>query len=496
MEVIREDERAIVYLELESTGKTTGRHELFEVLGNISDLLEIRFIDTLPKEERENRFRVVLDNISDGVLSIDHKGNITTINQMARVATNTMNQSVLGQNIKTLQLPDYSLLECLKGKKYSNVRKNLITATGRYEYLATGRPIRDSERKIIGAVAIAKGVKEIKALARSIADPDQITFSDIVGQTPAVIEAIAFAQKIASTDAIISLRGTSGTGKELFARAIHAASGRKGPFVPINCATLPGHLLESELFGYVGGSFTGSRREGKSGLFEVAKDGTVFLDEIAEMPLNSQAKILRVIQDRRVRRIGGSEEIPIDARIVTATNRRLERLVEKRMFRQDLFYRINVLPIHLPPLSERKDDIEILTEHFLFQLASRLGKQFQSISPEALNKLKQHHWPGNVRELKNVVERAAILSESDRIEVDTILFSHEISSTNYRGLEPELFSLKSGQKLSIKVAAFEKKIVKAALKESTSIRKTARNLGISHTALLNKMKKYQLKLET
>lgn len=492
MEVIRAEDRAQVYVELESTTKITGRQELFEVLGNIADLIEIRFIDTLPQEERENRFRVVLDNISDGVLSIDHKGNITTINHMARVATNSQDQAVLGHNIKALQLPDYSLLECLKGERYNKVKKTLITATGRYEYLATGRPIRDSARRIIGAVEIAKGVKEIKELARSITEPDQISFTDIVGQNPTIIAAIAFAQKIAGTDAIISVRGPSGTGKELFARAIHTASGRKGPFVPINCAALPEHLLESELFGYVGGAFTGSRKEGKRGLFEIAKDGTVFLDEIGEMPWNSQAKILRVIQDQRVRRIGASREIPINARIITATNRRLEQLVEKKLFRQDLFYRINVLPIHIPPLAERADDIAILVEHFLFRLAARLGKQFQSISTEALEKLKSHHWPGNVRELKNVVERAAILSESDRIEVDAVLFSHEIAGGTENRIEPQVYQVKAGQTLGARVAEFEKGIVKEALKNWPSIRKTARNLGLSHTALLNKIKKHQL----
>lgn len=492
MEVIREEDRARVYLELESTEKITGKQELFEVLGNILDLIEIRFIDTLPQEERENRFRVVLDNISDGVISIDHKGNITTINQMARVATNSKDRSVLGKNLKTVQLPDYSLLECLQGKKYSNIKKNLITASGRYEYLATGRPIRDSARRIIGAVEIAKGVKEIKALARSISDPEQISFTDIVGQNPTIIEAIAFAQKIATTDAIISLRGSSGTGKELFARAIHTTSNRKGPFVPINCAALPEHLLESELFGYEGGAFTGSRREGRAGLFEIATGGTLFLDEIAEMPLNSQAKILRVIQDKHVRRIGGSQEIPVNTRIVTATNRKLEQLVDKKQFRQDLFYRINVLPIHIPPLAERTDDISLLTEHFLFQLASKLDKQLQSVSPEALEKLKRHHWPGNVRELKNVVERAAILSESDCVELDAVLFSHEIAGRSYSGPDPQSHEIKSGQKLSTRVAEYEKKIVAAALKESASIRKTARKLGLSHTALLNKIKKYRL----
>ncbi len=333
---------------------------MFEILGRIPDLIESRFIDTLPQEERENRFRVVLDNISDGVVSIGKDGQVTTINKIALKALNRQTQAVVGSHVKTLNLPDHTILECLQGKTFNNAKKDLITEKGRFQYLATSRPIKDSAGHIIGAVEIAKDVQEIKKLAQSITTPGDIGFSDIIGRHPAILAAITFAKKIAGTDSIISIRGASGTGKELFARAIHSASGRKGSFVPINCAALPEQLLESELFGYAKGAFTGGRKEGKPGLFEIAKDGTVFLDEIAEMPLSCQAKILRVIQDKCVRRVGGSAEIQIDTRIVTATNRNLEQRVEQKAFRQDLYYRINVLPIHIPPLRERSDDIPLV----------------------------------------------------------------------------------------------------------------------------------------
>jgi transcriptional regulator of aroF, aroG, tyrA and aromatic amino acid transport len=296
----------------------------------------------------------------------------------------------------------------------------------------------------------------------------------------------------------VSIRGASGTGKELFARAIHATSELRGPFVPINCAALPEQLLESELFGYVGGAFTGGRREGKPGLFEVAREGTVFLDEIAEMPAGSQAKILRVIQEKQVRRIGGSEEIPIQTRIITATNRNLEQLVGQKNFRQDLYYRINVLPIHIPPLAERIEDVPLLVEHFLFQLAAKLGKPTPEIAGEAMRKLMRHDWPGNVRELKNVVERAAFLAEEDTIGVPCILFSHEIG----QGLQksPEIISFEHNVRFSLKerIDTYEKRIVMETLQASRSIREAARRLGVSHTALLNKLKKWKLKepLET
>ncbi len=498
MEVVRREDRAHVYLEAENQEQEVRIEEIFENLANVADLIQIRSIDTLPQEERENRFQVVLDNISDGVVSIDREGNVTTINRVARQALDYGDRGVVGSAVRALNLPDFQVLECLEGKKFSNVKKDLITATGRYHFFSTGRPIRDAKGRIIGAVEIARDMQEIKKLARSISDPGKIGFSDIIGRHPAIEAAVGFARKIAGADTVVSIRGGSGTGKELFARAIHSAAKLHGPFVPINCAALPAQLLESELFGYVSGAFTGGRREGKPGLFEVAREGTVFLDEIGEMPSGSQAKILRVIQEKQVRRIGGSKEIPIQTRIITATNRNLEQLVAQKTFRQDLYYRINVLPIHIPPLVERIEDIPLLVEHFLFQLASKLDKPLPGVTKEAMRKLMRHDWPGNVRELKNVVERAAFLSEEDAIDVKSILFSHEIG----QGLQtaPEVKTSDHTLCFSLKeqINTYEKQIVMETLQTSRSIREAARRLGVSHTALLNKLKKWKHKepLET
>ena len=493
MEVQRLNEWAYLYLAADD-GERCSPEVIFEVLGRIPDLSEIRVIETLPQEERENRFRVVLDNISDGVISIDREGKITIINRVARDALQCESSEVIGQDVACLKLPDYSILECLRGKDFSNVKQNLITETGRYRYFTSGRPIRDSSGVIIGAVEIAKDMQAIKKLAKTISEPSQISFSDIIGNHPSMQAAISFAQKIAATDAIVCIRGASGTGKELFAQAIHTASRRQGAFVPINCAALPEQLLESELFGYVGGAFTGGRREGKAGLFEIARDGTIFLDEIAEMPAGSQAKILRVIQEKWVRRIGGSKEIPINTRIITATNRNLEQLVEEKTFRQDLYYRINVLPIHIPPLVERLEDIPVLIEQFLFQMASKLGKTVPVLTESCIEKLKRHNWPGNVRELKNVVERAAFLAGGDTISVDCILFSHEIGKA--RGAVRDCLMPGQADRRDLRdmMAEYEKQIIADILNHSNSIREAAKSLGISHTALLNKIKKLKLKM--
>jgi transcriptional regulator of aroF, aroG, tyrA and aromatic amino acid transport len=490
MEVIRNHDLTDVYVEIENVESSPDKVLFIERFRTLQDFCRVERIETLPHEEKTNRFTVVLDNISDGVLSIDREGRITTINKVASKAFMKNPAEIIGANLTSFALPEYHLLQCLDGTKLENVKQNLITESGRYQYFSTCKPIYDTRRRIIGAVEIAKDMQEIKKLAQTLSEDGRICFSDIIGRNSTIKEAIAFAEKIAATDISISIYGGSGTGKELFAKAIHSASGRSGPFVPINCAALPENLLESELFGYVGGAFTGGKKEGKPGLFEIAGNGTVFLDEIAEMPLLSQAKMLRLIQEKAVRRIGGSKEIPITARIVTATNKNLERLVREKRFRQDLYYRISVLPIHIPPLKQRTGDIADLAEHFLFLLANRLGKAVPRLSRRALQKLHDHDWPGNVRELKNVIERAAILSESEVIEANLILFSYELNN----------FALAAGDKpaqlvtpLKSQVIEFEKKVIEQTFADSKSVRKTATALQISHPALLKKMKKYGMK---
>lgn len=493
MEVLRRSDEAHVFVELENGLQLTDADRLFDELNRIPDLVQMGLIDTLPQEERENRFRVVLDNISDGVVSIDTAGRLTTINKVAARALGCRSRDVLGKPIAELGLPDESIVECLSGRMFTHVKQNLITEKGRFEYFTTGRPIRDARERIIGAVEIAKDMQEIRKLARSLSDPQRITFSDIVGRSAQISEAVAFAQKVAPTDALVSISGESGTGKELFARAIHTASGCRGAFIPVNCAALPDHLLESELFGYVGGAFTGGKRQGSPGLFEIAHDGTVFLDEIADMSQGSQAKILRLIQERSIRRIGGSKEIPVNARIITATNKNLKRLVEEKAFRQDLFYRINVLPLRVPPLRERMEDIPALVEHFLLLLASRLGQQPQSITPLADGKLMAHDWPGNVRELKNVVERAAILCDGRTIERDCILFSHELE-TKMRNASRRPDPQYGKRSLKEQLATLEKELIQQAMAASRTIRGAARSLQISHSGLIKKLRKYRIQV--
>jgi transcriptional regulator of aroF, aroG, tyrA and aromatic amino acid transport len=493
MEVVRKNDEAHVYVDLEGANRFEDDKQILDILRNIEDIKEIDLIDTMPREEREDRFRVVLDNMSDGVLSIDKDGHVTTINKVASRVYMCKPDEIIGKSIRSIDLPQYAILKCLDGQSLKNVKQDLITPHGRYQYISTCRPIRDSSGIVVGAVEIAKDMHEVKRMAQTVSEPSQISFSDIIGDNPIVKAAISFAQKIAATDPPVSIRGASGTGKELFARAIHTASNRAGAFVPINCAALPDPLLESELFGYVGGAFTGGKKEGKPGLFETAKGGTVFLDEIAEMSLASQAKLLRLIQEGAVRRIGGTKEILINARIITATNKNLERLVEEKAFRQDLYYRVSVLPIHIPPLNQRLEDIPLLVEHFLFQLTSKLGAPMPILSANAFNKLSQHDWPGNIRELKNVVDRAAILCEHETIDADCILFSHEMGQ---HSAQPATDWALNDASLKERIAEYEQKIIIEALKINKTIRRTARTLRISHPALIKKMRKYNIRTVT
>ncbi len=494
MEVQKKGNRAYVYLEVEHQVALENPEAVVVAVKQLSGCLSLAPVHTLPQEKREESYRVVLDSVSDGILSVDEKGVITTVNRVARKILGFDARQVVGTGLDKLELADNSLELCLKTGEEITRKVNSITTRGRFQYLATCKPIQDSAGRMVGAVEIMKDMQEIEALVQAVSEPGQITFSDIVGQSPAMREVIALAQKMADTEAVVSIRGESGTGKELFARAIHSESRRPGPFVPINCAALPESLLESELFGYVGGAFTGAKRQGKPGLFEIAQSGTVFLDEIADMSLKVQAKILRLIQEKTVRRIGGTAEIPIDARIITATNRNLERMVEEKLFREDLYYRINVLPIHIPPLRRRPDDIKMLADHFLFQLKSRLKKDLGPIAPAAMEKLLAHNWPGNVRELKNVIERAAILTPRGPVNQDAILFSFELAAGNRPDSAIQALELE-GRDLRRLLAEYERRILACVLEKAPSIRQAARRLGISHTTLLNKLRRYELKME-
>jgi len=485
--------QATIHLELE-TGTAADWGRQVDSLRDLPGLLEITRIEILPREEREKRLQVALDSISDGILGVDHQGKVVIINRVAQHILGYDDREIIGVDFRQLKRADLRLEDCLEGKSFVNEKRNLITTAGRFQFLATSKPILNSAGRVVGAVEIMRDMEELKELSAAVSQPNSFSFSDMVGRSPVLMEAIAFAQKIARAESVVSVFGESGTGKELFARAIHTESQRDGLFVPINCAALPEALLESELFGYVGGAFSGAQREGKPGLFEVAGEGTLFLDEIAEMPLSLQAKMLRVLQEKKVRRVGGSREIPVNVRIITATNKNLAEMVSNKLFREDLYYRINVFPIFVPPLRERREDIVPLAEHFLFHMNARLEEKWQTFSAQALEKLKRQRWSGNIRELKNVVERAAVLSDLPEIDASNVFVGDEFGRAIQLPVQNETGS-RDGVALPELVAQLEIQHIAAALCEAKSKRQAARHLGLTHTALLNRIKKYRLNVE-
>jgi DNA-binding NtrC family response regulator len=320
---------------------------------------------------------------------------------------------------------------------------------------------------------------------------EKLGIPSIIGKSKGITDVAEKVQKVAPAKTTVLLLGESGTGKELFARAIHNLSGRKQyPFVAINCAAIPRELLESELFGHERGSFTGAESR-KTGKFELADKGTIFLDEIAEMDMSLQAKILRVIQEGEIERVGGLRPIQIDVRIVAATNKDIKKAVDERLFREDLYYRLNVFPVTIPPLRERREDIPPLVDYFIGKYCLELKKPIRHISKEALDLLTGYPWKGNVRELENCIERAIILCESDQINEDHIVLDRQamlessLSALNMDG------TLEDASKEAVRIA--ESRRIAKALKETKGNKtKAADLLKVSYKTLLTKIKEYGL----
>lgn len=329
--------------------------------------------------------------------------------------------------------------------------------------------------------------------ADPVVDDDRSSrgYARIIGQSEPIRQVFSLIQKVCDTDTTVLIQGESGTGKELIAQALHYEGERKnGPFVPVNCGAIPSELLESELFGHEKGAFTHAIRT-RAGRFEMADGGTVFLDEISEMSPMLQVKLLRILQERQFERIGGTRTISSDFRVIAATNRNLEEEVNEGRFRQDLFYRLNVIPIQAPPLRDRPDDIPLLVEHFIEKFKHAKKKQIVAVSSEALAYLIRFSWPGNVRELENVVERMVILSTGDMITVDDL--PERLLNRAGKAREAERPIPLSGFSLSEVVADFEKNLIIQAIKQSDGVKnRAAKLLNVNRTTLLEKMKRYKL----
>ncbi len=353
-----------------------------------------------------------------------------------QVALTKLREAPYDLAILDIKMPTMSGLDVLDQLKKDKVKTAIIVMTaqdtmrnavdamkkGAYDYITKPFELDELEMIVDKAVEARRLAEEVQSLRLEVSGLKVDKEAKIVGQSRSVREIYKTIGKVAANDVSILITGESGTGKELIAKAIHQNSPRaKGPFVAVNCAAIPRDLLESELFGYRKGAFTGAE-ENRPGHFEIANNGTLFLDEVGDLPITLQAKLLRVLQEKEVQRLGSSEAKSVDVRILAATNQNLEKMVKEKKFREDLFFRLNVIPIHLPPLRERKEDIPLLCEYFLAKLSQETGGPRKTLSPEAMQMLEDYRWPGNIRELENVIKRAAILSANETLHVQDFAF--------------------------------------------------------------------------
>jgi DNA-binding NtrC family response regulator len=360
---------------------------------------------------------------------------------------------------------------------------------GAFDYIT--KPVNFEELRIVVRKALEKQqlLSENVYLRRQL--EERFEFSNIIGSSPAMKIVFERMSRIVKTDSTVLITGESGTGKELVARALHFNGPRKQKaFIAVNCSAIPETLMESELFGHVRGSFTGAVKD-KAGKFEAANHGTIFLDEIGTMPLHLQTKLLRVLQEQELQRVGSNSSIKLDVRVISATNLDLEQQVRQGLFRDDLFYRLNVIPLHLPPLRERKQDIRALVGAFLEKYCRLMGRPLLTISMKALEALEQHSWPGNVRELENLVERLVALTEGEVIRPEDLP-----AGMCAQGALPGEFSLEvtgSGMDMVDTIARIERKLIGQALELSGGVKaQAAQLLGINRTTLVEKMKRLKM----
>lgn len=451
-----------------------------------------------------NRLRNFFNAVSDGVLIVDKEGIVIELNPAVKTMLGN-GQNVLGTPVR--RLFDYKSSPF--GKKmviteaYNDVEVMVETKDGLCYCLASGMPVINEQGAVTGGIIVLRPIKQVQNLVNRFGGYyATLQFSDIIGDSIEIREVIRLATLTATTTANILLQGESGTGKEIFAQAIHNRSTQHaGPFIALNCGAIPRELIGSELFGYEEGAFTGAKRGGKLGKFELASGGTLFLDEIGDMPLEQQIALLRVIQEKKIARIGSDKMIPVNVRLICATNKNLLHEVERGTFRQDLFYRLNVMSITLPPVRNRINDIPLLFNHFLDKLCHDWGSKF-TVEPEVFDCLKQYRWPGNVRELQNVVERAASLASESGIiglrhlpaEICTPSANLQPTTIQLSTMQPPMPTLENReQRQQVAKSAEKQKILMLLDRYAGNVSRVARELGVSRKTLYNKMQAYAIK---
>lgn len=448
-------------------------------------------------EKSQVRLNHIINSIHEALCVIDKEGKVVIWNEKSEILYDVSSQEILGKYIQDF-FPNAMISKVLKSRQ--TVKNVYHMPKKDYHIMINVEPIwLDGE--FVGAVSTDRDISEVKKMSNELQKANETLqylegemrrvigehLGSIIGRSEKIRKRIEIATHVARTEATILITGESGTGKEVFARYIHDRSGKKGLFVPINCSAIPNELFESEFFGYEKGAFTGASDKGKIGLFELAEDGTIFLDEIGDLPLPMQAKLLRVLQEKQIKRVGGQKYIPINARVLSATNLDLKEMVEKGEFREDLYYRINVVEIDLPPLREREGDIPLLIHAFLRELCEKNKKDILGIESDVLKVLNNYYWKGNIRELKNTIENLVVLCRNETITMDLI------PEYIIKESKKKKYKIEKSFDLNKSVEKFEIDMIMEALKLSNGNKvKAAKLLSIPRTTLYYKLENYNL----
>lgn len=455
-------------------------------------IIEAKRCANVSQVERENSLitRAIVNSVFEGIIAVDKDNLIRTFNPAAEELLGRKRTDCIDQPV-SLALPEGRLSSILsKDESYTN---EVIRINGNNFVLNSTPMTQDGQR--LGTLVTFQAAHTITNAENRLRDRLRVSgylakyhFGDILGESPAIRMTIRQASRFAHVDSNILLCGETGTGKELFAQSIHNESERaNGPFVAVNCAAIPENLMESELFGYEPGAFTGASKSGKAGLFEAAHEGTIFLDEVSEIPLTLQSRLLRVIQEREVRRVGANRVLPINVRIISATNRDLLEMIQQGKFREDLYYRLKVFSVNLPPLRDRDGDIFLIMQHYLTYYARKFGKKAVILTKEAANVAENYSWPGNIREIRNISEQLAVLYEGEKIlpsDIAAVLPAERKRET------PPLAEATEVKAPSLK--SLQRRQIAEVLAKTGSKKEAAEILGISKTTLWRKCRELGL----
>jgi PAS domain S-box-containing protein len=454
------------------------------------------------KSDIENILMSIFQSSYDGIYVSDRNGVGIMVNQAYSRITGVKSQELLGKTMEAV-VKEGLVSESVTIKVLEErTPQTIIQMVRGKELLVTGNPVFDQNGEITYVVTNVRDISDLNFMKSELHHTKKLTeqyineiedfkkrelihmhLEGIVGQSQEIMKVFHLARKVAKVDSTVLILGESGVGKEVIVNYLYQESDRSNqPLIKVNCGAIPKHLLESELFGYEKGAFTGADSHGKPGLFEQANGGTIFLDEIGDMPIDLQVKLLRVLQEFEIMRISGRKTIKIDVRVISATNMNLEEMVNKNDFRRDLYYRLNIVPIKVPPLRERKADIVPLAFYFLNK-TNKKNKLNKNFHPEILHFFEQYRWPGNIRELENLIERLVVTTDNDEILL------RDLPPTMLQGIAPK--KAETG-KLKDIVANIERKIIKEQMEESRTTRRAAKELGISQSALVKKMQKLGL----